>query len=56
MAHLDPFESNKLLKQMREGKEVVCPECNEGYMRTEHDPKISHFFQCDKCGMKWIIN
>lgn len=39
-------------KKLREGKEVKCPECKEGIFRTDYDPKISHYFECDKCGLK----
>lgn len=56
MAHLDPFEANKLLKQLREGKDVICLSCNVGYMRTKSDPKISYCFKCDKCGVRWDID
>lgn len=39
-------------EKLRNGEEVKCPECKEGIMRTEHDPKTSHHFECDKCGMQ----
>ncbi len=37
-------------KKLRNGEKVKCPECKEGMFHTEHDPKTSHHFKCDKCG------
>ena len=51
-------ESNKTMKKpevdfkkLRAGEEVKCPKCKTGVFRTKHDPKISHYFKCDNCGM-----
>lgn len=55
MAHLTPNESIKLLNEMRNGEEVICPKCNKGIMRTPYNPKTAMFFQCDACGSKWHL-
>lgn len=39
-------------KKLRNGENVECPQCKEGRLTSPYDHKISHFFQCDKCGMK----
>lgn len=54
MAHMTPYEMNEFIKKMREGKEVICPYCNMGVMKTKYDPKLTHNFKCDKCGI--IVN
>ena len=38
-------------EKLRAGKDVICPKCKTGIFRTEHDPKTTHYFKCDKCGM-----
>ena len=38
-------------EKLRAGKEVICPKCKTGIFRTGHDPKITHYFKCDKWGM-----
>lgn len=43
-------------KRLRSGEEVRCPECKEGVLQTEHDPQISHHFECDKCGLQINID
>lgn len=50
------FDSVQFIKELREGKEVKCPECKEGIIRTNYDPKISHYFCCDKCKLELNIN
>ena len=52
MAHLTPYEINEIMKELREGKEVNCPFCHNGIMKTKHDPKTAYGFQCDKCGKR----
>ena len=39
------------LKKLRNGEKVKCPECKEGIFCTNHDPKTSHHFKCNKCGI-----
>lgn len=41
----------KDFEKLRAGKEVICPKCKTGIFRTGHDPKITHYFKCDKWGM-----
>ena len=43
-----------LTKQLRSGQTPRCPQCGKGVISTTHDPKISHFFSCDKC--EFMIN
>lgn len=50
------FKPNVDLKKLRDGKEVRCPECKEGILRTKYNPKTSHHFKCDKCGMQINID
>ena len=38
-------------KKLRNGEKVNCPECKEGVFKTSDDPKTSHHFKCDKCGL-----
>lgn len=44
------------LKKLRNGEEVKCPECKGGVLRTENEPRTSHHFECDKCGMQINID
>lgn len=39
-------------KKLRNGEIVMCPQCKEGVLISPYDNKTSHFFECDKCGMK----
>ena len=39
-------------KKLRNGEQVKCPECKDGILKTKQDPKITHHFRCDKCGMR----
>lgn len=39
-------------KKLRNGEEVKCPECKKGILRTDYNPKTSHYFKCDVCGMQ----
>ena len=32
-------------EKLRAGEEVKCPKCKNGVLRTEYDPKISHYFK-----------
>lgn len=50
------FKPNVDLKKLRDGKEVRCPECKEGILRTKYNPITSHHFKCDKCGMQINID
>jgi uncharacterized protein (DUF983 family) len=38
-------------KKLRNGEKVNCPECKEGVFQTKYDPKTTHHFKCDKCGL-----
>lgn len=37
--------------KLRNGEDVVCPECKKGILKTPYDPKTSKYFKCNHCGM-----
>lgn len=39
-------------EKLRNGETVMCPQCKEGVLTSPYDYKTSHFFECDKCGLK----
>lgn len=50
--NIEPYTTEFVLdyiKRLRSGEVLPCPECKIGVVSTEYDPKISHFFSCDKC-------
>lgn len=51
---MTPKEIGNMLKDLRDGKEVICPECKKGIIRTFNNPKTSHSFRCSNC--KFAIN
>ena len=51
---MTPKEIGQMIRNLREGKKVVCPECGKGIVKTEYDPKTTYSFHCDKC--KFAIN
>lgn len=53
---MTPKEVGEMLKKLRNGEEVVCPDCQKGIIRTPYDPKISHYFECDNDECKYKIN
>ena len=44
------FDMLKILKDLRGGKSVECPFCNNGHFVPVGDPATTHGFYCDKCG------
>lgn len=40
---------SELLKRLRNGEHPNCPQCKDGVVSTEDDPKTSHFFSCNNC-------
>lgn len=42
----------EIIKKLRKGEEVICPECNKGKLVTEYDYKISHNFHCTECDLE----
>ncbi len=56
MKHMTPIELNELLKNLRKGKKVVCPECEKGTFEPIGDYKTTHGFRCNYCEAKIIIN
>lgn len=38
-----------LIKHLRTGEKMACPECGKGEISTPHNPETAHFFCCDKC-------
>ena len=47
-------EDGKILKILRAGGTVQCPECKKGKVR--HKGNILHDFSCDKCDFKINID
>lgn len=40
---------NKILSDVHNGKEVICPKCGEGTFECKGDPLKSKYFKCTKC-------
>ena len=38
--------------KLRQGKEVKCPDCKKGIIRTTANPATAHCFKCDVCGYR----
>ena len=49
---MKPAEIGKMLRELREGKEVHCPECQVGIIKTPYNPGTSTYFECTKCNFK----
>lgn len=47
-----PKEIGMMIRSLREGKEVLCPECKKGKIITPYNPKTSTYFKCDNCNFK----
>ena len=41
-----------MIKALRDGKEVICPECKTGKIITPYNPKTSTYFNCTTCNFK----
>lgn len=46
---LNGIDVIKFVKQLRGGETPVCPKCGKGVVSTSYDPKVSHFFSCNRC-------
>ena len=46
---MDKNKSLDLILALRSGKNVKCPECNKGTLKSDTDPAKSHFFYCTDC-------
>lgn len=53
---MTPKEVGDMIKRLRNGEKVECPDCHKGIIRTPYDTKISHYFECDKCKFKINID
>lgn len=53
---MSPKEVETMMKELREGKKVACPECDKGVIHPVGDYKITHSFYCDKCKFKINID
>lgn len=47
---MEKVNLSEFIQRLRNGEDVICPECREGKVSTPHDPENSHFFCCEKCG------
>lgn len=45
-------EIGAMIRSLREGKEVICPECKKGKIVTPYDPRTSIYFKCTNCNFK----
>lgn len=50
------FDPVKFINDLRNGKHVKCPKCNEGHIVPVGDPKTTHGFYCDKCNIRVDID
>ena len=53
---MTPKEVGDMIKRLRNGEKVECPDCHKGIIRTPYDTKIRHYFECDKCKFKINID
>lgn len=53
---MSPKEIGVMIRKLRKGEKVTCPECNKGVIFPVGDYKITHGFYCDKCGFKINID
>lgn len=51
---MEKVNTVEFVRLLRKGEKPNCPQCGDGVVSTEHDPKSSHFFCCDKCN--FMIN
>lgn len=49
---MTPKEIGIMIKSLREGEEVNCPECKKGKIITPYNPRTSTFFKCTNCKFK----
>lgn len=49
---MTPKEAGALIRSLREGKEVFCPECKKGRIVTPYEAKTSMYFKCTNCNFK----
>lgn len=46
----------EFMKQLRDGKELSCPECGKGKIVTDYDPLTSHSFHCTECDFSILVD
>ena len=49
---MTPKEIGMMIKALRDGKEVICPECKTGKIITPYNPKTSTYFNCTTCNFR----
>lgn len=49
-------EVKEMMQKLRNGEDVLCPQCNRGRIETPYDPKISKFFKCNNDECDFTIN
>lgn len=49
---MTPKEIGTMTRALREGKDVICPECKKGKIVTPYNPRTSTFFKCTNCNFK----
>lgn len=53
---MTPKEIGEMMRKLRQGEKVECPECHKGFIVTPYDPKKSHYFECDNSECNYTIN
>ena len=53
---MKPTEVKEMMQKLRNGQEVLCPQCHEGKIETPYDPKTSKFFECSNNKCDFTIN
>lgn len=49
---MTPKEIGTMIRALREGKEVICPECKKGKIITPYNSRTSTCFNCTNCNFK----
>ena len=53
MEKVNPID---LIRRLRSGEDVSCPNCKTGKLVTEFNPAVTHYFHCDECEMEINID
>lgn len=56
MEYMTPKEIGEMMRKLRQGEKVECPECHKGSIVTPYDPAKTHYFECDNSECNFTIN
>lgn len=48
-------KSLERIKQMRNGKKIKCPRCEDGYISAVGNPETTNVFKCNKCEIGIVL-